>query len=195
MRVVEIVKEQIIERTVPVPAPGSSARLSIPPGIAATWRELLPHIARLTEREIRVAPPFGTEPASVVYSDRYLRSEKALRSLNLLLHALGARTDTVPTQVMTLPPDQAGMGLRGDFRSASELAAAWNRLGSGRKGILLRDVPHARTLNIQYRDGPHWLIDLDEGVTVFQDHSRGTSNRGFLCHVTLVRPTGSSARG
>jgi DEAD/DEAH box helicase domain-containing protein len=186
LRIVEIVKEQVIERAVPVPAPGSSARLTIPAGVATTWRELLGHIARLAEREIRVAPPFGAEPVSVVYSDRYLRSEKALKSLNAFLHALAARPNAVPTQVLTLPPDRVGMGLSGDYRTASEIAAAWNVIAPGRKGIVLRDVPHARTLNIQYTDGSHWLIDMDEGVTVFQDQSRNRTNRSFLCHVTMV---------
>ncbi len=186
VRIVEIVKEEVVERV--VSAPGSSARLSIPASIATNWTDLLRRIATSTHREIHVLPPFELEPKGIVYSDRYLRSESALRSLAELLHALKARPNTVPTQVMTRSPEQGGKNFSSDYRSAPELAAAWNSIAPGRKAILLREVPHARTLNIQYPDGSHWLIDMDEGVTVFNPASRGRVNKAFLCHVTLAKP-------
>jgi len=189
VRVVEIIKEQLVERL--VTAPNTTARISVPSAIASDWRELLDHIAVQTERQLRLRPPFhgGTiEPASVAYSDRYLRSERALRSLHQLLAKLGARPNAVAVHVATLPPERAGKGLADDYRTGKDLAAAWNQIAPGRRSISLRDVPHSRTLNIHYPDGSQWLLDLDEGVSVFQERSRGFANRPFLAHVTLVAP-------
>jgi len=188
VRVVEVVKEQVVERL--VPAPNATVRVSVPSAIGGTWRELLDHIAVHAERQLKIRPPFhgrDNEPTSVAYSDRYLRSERALRSLHQLLVAIGARPNVVAAHVATLSPEQAGKGLADDYRSAKELASAWNQIAPGRKSISFRDVPHSRTLNVHYADGTQWIVDLDEGVTVFQERSRGSINRAFLVHVTMVR--------
>lgn len=193
IRIVEVVKEQVVERL--VPRETEAARIAIAAGIHETWRALLAHIARETQRATTMTPPFDQPPTSISYTDRYLRSRRALESLRDLLTALGAPPGAaIPIHVATLPPDERGHGLSGDYRSAKELAAAWHGLAPGRKAIAIRSVPHHRTLDLHYADGSHWVLDLDEGVTVFEERNRRRSNRAFLCHVTRARAPRDAVR-
>ncbi len=191
VKLIEVIKEKIVERLVPVP--GKTARLQIPTGISSDWKGVLKHIGQLTEKAIGVSPPFDREPTSVAYADRYLRSERALRSLHKLLAALRARPNAASVSVATLDPQQRGLGVPGDFRTKREVNSVWNTIAPGYRGIAFREVPHCRSLNIQYTDGEHWLIDFDEGIDVFMDTSRHSLNRAFLCHVTVVASSRTSA--
>lgn len=190
VKIVEVVKEKVVERLVSVP--GKTARQRIPSGISSDWRGVLKHIGQLTEKTIGVPPPFDREPTSIAYTDRYLRSERALRSLHKLLVALRARPNTTSVAVATLDPEQRGHRMSGDYRTKREVGAAWNGIAPGYRGISFREVPHCRSLDIQYADGEHWLIDFDEGVDVFVDATRHSLNRAFLCHVTIIAASRAS---
>jgi hypothetical protein len=184
IKLIEVIKDRTVERL--VPTPGRTARLQIPGGIAADWKGVLKHLGWLTEKDLGAAPPFDREPTSVAYADRYLRTERALWSLRKLLAALKARPNSASVFVATLDPERREPADPGEFRSTREVGSAWNVIAPGYRGIAFREVPHSRSLDIHYTDGEHWLIDLDEGIDVFMDTGRPSTNRAFLCHVTLA---------
>lgn len=184
IKILEVLKDRTMERL--VPTAGRTARLQIPGGIAADWKGVLKHLGWLTEKELGAAPPFDREPTSVAYADRSLRTERALWSLRKLLAALKARPNSASVFVATLDPGRHEPGVPGEFRSTREVGSAWNFIAPGYRSIAFREVPHARSLDVHYAHGEHWLIELDEGIDVFMDGTRPSTNRAFQCHVTLA---------
>lgn len=183
VKLIEVEKERIVERI--VTRQGTGLRVAISQHSANTWTEILREINRQVQGTFGIDSPLGTEaPESASYSDRYLRSDRALDSLVQLLAATKI-APSVPFTVATNPVGERGIGLQGDYRNDDELRHRWQERAPGRKPIVLKTLAHARTLDLRYSNGRHWVIDLDQGVDIW---SRGGRKgcQGFIAHVTLA---------
>jgi hypothetical protein len=183
VKLVEVEKEHVVERI--VTRRGTGLRVAIMQRSANTWTEILREINRQVQAKFGVESPIGAEsPSSASYSDRYLRSDRALESLVKLL-AAAKIGPSVPFTVATNPVAEKGIGLHGDYRSDGELQLRWQEFAQPRKPVILRPLAHARTLNLRYSNGSHWLVDLDQGVDIWS-RDRRMGCQSFIAHVTLA---------
>jgi len=119
--------------------------------------------------------------ASVSLSDRYLRAPVTVRvAAEVILAAIargGDRATLVEVETEEILPGRDGdrrapraMGLNGDWsdngardRVLAQLLDAWGSKVSVRSRPK-REVAHARTLRLTWRDGARWELTMDQGV-------------------------------
>ncbi len=132
------------------------------------WRQLGERVPELGRR-LAAASPL----AEIRYGDRYLRSPLALMLLRELLEALPGRIADTRVLVATARLDVREGGeprrLTHDWRYPDDRRAVFEALLGPLGAFALseaesRELPHARTLELHWRDGACWRLRLDQGL-------------------------------